>query len=107
MLIRNVYTSSFCSRSDDELGFYCRKCAIPICLRCKVTVHEQNTTGNLSDVAFEIRVLLTDMLKCAQGVLPKFHGHFNDMTYYSDHLEKEREKLKEEIIEQVRSELFL
>ncbi|KAH3753344.1 E3 ubiquitin-protein ligase TRIM71-like [Dreissena polymorpha] len=98
-----VTSKTFCEKhKGDELGFYCRKCAIPICLRCKVTVHEQHTTEDLSDVASEIRVLLTDMLKCAQGVLPKFHGHLNDITYYNDHLEKEREKLKEEIVEQTK-----
>ncbi|KAL4217233.1 E3 ubiquitin-protein ligase trim56 [Mactra antiquata] len=96
-----VTSKSFCEKhKGDELSFYCRKCSIPICLRCKVTTHEQHTSEDLSDVAAEIRVLLTDMLKGAQNVLPKFHGHLNDVTFYSDHLEKERDKLKAEIVEQ-------
>lgn len=66
-----------------------------------MTSHEQHATDDLTDVASEIRVLLTDMLKSAQNVLPKFHGHLNDITFYNHQLGKEREKLREEIIEQV------
>ncbi|WAR10978.1 LIN41-like protein [Mya arenaria] len=98
-----VTSKSFCEKhKGDELSFYCRKCSVPICLRCKVTVHEQHTTEDLADVAAEIRVLLMDMLKGAQGMLPKFHSHLNDITFYNDHLEKEREKLKDEIISQTK-----
>lgn len=99
-----VTSKSFCDKhKGDELVFYCRKCLIPICLRCKVTSHEQHASEDLSDVATETRVLLNDMLKGAQTWLPTIHTHLNDITTYGDQLETAREKLKSEIIQQAKS----
>ena len=66
-----------------------------------MTSHEQHSTDDLSDVTTEIRVLLTDKLKDAQKVLPTFHSHLNDITFYNDKLGREREKLRGEILDQV------
>lgn len=107
LFIRRSEANTIFKTVGDELSFYCRKCTIPICLRCKVTSHEQHPTEDLSDVASEIRVLLTDMLKEAQNVLPKFHSHLNDITFYNDQLGNEREKLKNEITDQVKSRFCL
>ena len=99
-----VMSKSFCNKhKGDELVFYCRKCQIPICLRCKVTSHEQHASEDLSDVATETRVLLSDMLKGAQTWLPTIHAQLNDITTYDDQLETSREKLRGEIIQQAKS----
>ena len=99
-----VTSKSFCEKhKGDELVFYCRKCSIPICLRCKVTSHEQHPSEDLSDVATETRVLLNDMLKGAQTWLPTIHTQLNDITTYAGQLESEKEKLSREIMEQTKS----
>lgn len=58
---------SFCEEryhENEPLQFYCRKCEICICHRCKLIPHFNHTSVKIQQVADEQKALMLDVLHC-------------------------------------------
>lgn len=95
-----VTTKVFCDKhKSEELTLYCKPCDDPICLRCKVTSHENHSTMDLSDVAKEARELLGSKLSEAKGFLPLLHEHLSDVNQYEEQLTQTKQDISKSISE--------
>ncbi|XP_062571304.1 tripartite motif-containing protein 2-like [Saccostrea cucullata] len=95
-----VMTKVFCDKhKTEELSFYCQVCDGPICLRCKVTSHENHSTKDLSDVAAETRQFLGVKLSEAKSFLPTVHEQLNEINRYEDHLTQSKQQIVKKINE--------
>lgn len=93
-LRHRVLTRIYCDKHpSDELSFYCKKCDQIICLRCKVTSHENHVTDDLQEVARQTRDHLNNKLEDAKLHLPLFHEQLNDVNRYSETMEQTKERL--------------
>lgn len=93
-LTPTVIAKVFCDKhKTEELTFYCRVCDLPICMRCKVTTHENHSTNDLSDVASETRQFLSSKLSDAKSYLPSLHEQLNEINQYEDHLTQSKKKI--------------
>ncbi|KAK3582876.1 hypothetical protein CHS0354_012488 [Potamilus streckersoni] len=98
-----LVSKAFCDRhSSDELTFYCRRCDVPVCLRCKVTIHENHPTEDLSDSASETRRDLDELLQSAKTSLPNLHNYLQEVSHYEETLEKTHSKIKHDIEKQTK-----
>lgn len=95
-----VTTKVFCDKhKSEELTLYCKPCDDPICLRCKVTSHENHSTMDLSDVAKEARELLGSKLSEAKGFFPLLHEHLSDVNQYEEQLTQTKQDISKSISE--------
>lgn len=95
-----VTTKVFCDKhKSEELTLYCKPCDDPICLRCKVTSHENHSTMDLSDVAKGARELLGSKLSEAKGFLPLLHEHLSDVNQYEEQLTQTKQDISKSISE--------
>jgi hypothetical protein len=77
--------SSFCDKhSHSELSFYCQKCEMSICLKCKLTTHENHPSADLVEFANETRVRLTSMLEETASGLSSLHQGMADVNTYEE-----------------------
>ena len=89
-----ISTKVFCDKhKSEELTFFCKVCDFPICLRCKVTSHENHSTKDLSDVASETREFLGSKLSNAKDFLPTLHEQLNDINRYEDDLTQSKQEI--------------
>ncbi|KAL5005905.1 hypothetical protein ScPMuIL_017063 [Solemya velum] len=77
----------------DELCFYCEKCSAVICLRCKVTTHENHPSKDLSDVALDTRAVITGKIDTAKTHLPALHDQINKTNVHESEMKTTRENI--------------
>lgn len=85
--------TGYCGKhKNEELTFYCRTCLIAVCMRCRLTVHEDHTTEDLVDAAARTRrdlKLALDQNKAFRFCM------LNDIDELRVYVEKLEEKSKE------------
>lgn len=84
-----VYLTSkaFCTKhQSEEITFFCIQCQQSICLKCRLTVHENHLTEDLADSATKTRQVLTNTLKEAEHTATALHNQYNDYKNYSKNI---------------------
>ena len=81
-----VYLTSkaFCTKhQSEEITFFCIQCQQSICLKCRLTIHENHLTEDLSDSASKTRQLLKGALQEGEQTVNSLHSQYNDYKNYS------------------------
>lgn len=97
--------SGYCDKhANEELTFYCRTCQIPVCMRCRLTVHEDHTTEDLVDFATRTRKDLRFALDENKGY--RFHmlNEIEELREYVENLAEKKNIAKRSILQ--RRQLF-
>lgn len=84
-----VYLTSkaYCPKhQSEEISFFCIQCQQSICLKCRLTVHENHLTEDLSDSAVKTRRMLKGALKEAEQTASSLYNQYNDYKNYSKNI---------------------
>ncbi|KAH3822003.1 hypothetical protein DPMN_123772 [Dreissena polymorpha] len=77
--------AGYCDKhKNEELTFYCRTCQYPVCMRCRLTTHEDHTTEDLVDFASRTRRDLNVALDENKGF--RFHmlNEIEELRVYAE-----------------------
>ncbi|KAL4233340.1 tripartite motif-containing protein 46 [Mactra antiquata] len=96
-----LISTGYCDKhKNEELTFYCRTCQVPICMRCRLTIHEDHTTGDLVDFATRTRNDLRLSLGENKGYQYHMLNEIEELRTYRDRLTEKKNKTKRSILQQ-------
>lgn len=81
----------------EEVKFFCRKCAVPICRDCKVVSHEGHLTEPLKDVVEELKLRVHTSITAAKGHLARLKAESIEIKNRKSALVEETEQSSLEI----------
>ena len=94
------YFAGFCEKhKNEELSFYCRTCMVPICMRCRLTIHEDHTTEDLVDCATRTRRDLKFTLDENKGFRFGMLNEIEELRVYIGAINEKRTETKKAIAE--------
>ncbi|KAI0221908.1 hypothetical protein LSAT2_026839 [Lamellibrachia satsuma] len=71
-----------CSSHNEPITLVCIQCNRPICLTCKVTVHDGHKASDLKDTARSERKILSSMLGKARDSIATMRRHLHNLDHY-------------------------
>lgn len=90
----------YCDKhKNEELTFYCRTCQIPLCMRCRLTVHEDHTTEDLVDCAMRTRRDLKIALDENKGYRFNMLNEIEELRVYKEKISEKKNITKKSILQ--------
>ncbi|WAR08228.1 TRIM3-like protein [Mya arenaria] len=95
LCVRGEAGCRYCDKhKNEELTFYCRTCQFPVCMRCRLTVHEDHTTEDLVDFAVRARRELKIALDENNGFRFQMLNEIEELRVYADKMDKAKTEIK-------------
>ncbi|KAK3582875.1 hypothetical protein CHS0354_012487 [Potamilus streckersoni] len=86
---RHLTTTAYCDKHrTEEMSFFCRTCLIPVCIRCRLTTHENHTTEELIEYANQTRAELLVLLDSGKNFRFSILSEIEEMHSYKEILSK-------------------
>ncbi|XP_045196444.2 tripartite motif-containing protein 45-like isoform X2 [Mercenaria mercenaria] len=97
---RYLVSTGYCDKhKNEELTFYCRTCQIPVCMRCRLTVHEDHTTEDLVDFAVRTRKDLKVALDENKGYRFNMLNEIEELRVYKEKMAEKKNITKKSIMQ--------
>ena len=95
---RYLISTAFCEKhKNEEMTFYCRTCLVPVCMRCRLTVHEDHTTEDMVDFASKARKELRISLDENKGYRFSMLNEIEGLRCYKEKMEDRVKAVKKSI----------